>query len=583
MIAVKCRGQLAELHVAKYGSGARGESIFYKEKWMTPADFDKSCGGSGGSKKCLDYIQTDYGPLKNLAASGMLRQLSRENEDQDEESKAKKRKAQLGASDEHSEEEEEEEEDEDEDGDGETNKQVGHGLIGMKEENEEPEEEVGQDQEDFDHQNNDDYLMISPTNSSSRDAATTTVTASTGGGISSSSGDGVLRGSAKRKKKKHKHRHPSRDMDEWKKQELASASMKAVDNSPQLDTSAGSLMVMASPTIQQSPQQPQPQQETQQQQQQLDPQLVVPIHQHSNDPLGLMANAVTSSTFATPMDAAPKMTFAQGMEQQQQQQQPMQQQTFYVMSPHPSMGTPVHNPFAAPVAPHPQMSPAHPGPAASPLHIAPASPAPSPNGLLKPSTGTPFSRLGNVLNVRCKATTAVLFANKYETGSKGKCILLGEEWYTPNEFEEKAGSKAKKYLSSIKCLGRPLRVYVNSGELKGIGPPPTPKIPKTPKPSESPTSTPPPQQFKHFQLQPQLIQSPMLTPIQAPPTPGHISSAPTTIQGIPVINAQQGQPFLFNNQGGPQPHSIPISHPGNIVPMAFHLAPPPPQPVQNVN
>jgi hypothetical protein len=53
---------------------------------------------------------------------------------------------------------------------------------------------------------------------------------------------------------------------------------------------------------------------------------------------------------------------------------------------------------------------------------------------------------------------------------------------TPNEYEEKAGSKAKKYLSSIKCLGRPLRAYVNSGELRGTGPPPSPKPPKMNKP-----------------------------------------------------------------------------------------------------
>ena len=33
-------------------------------------------------------------------------------------------------------------------------------------------------------------------------------------------------------------------------------------------------------------------------------------------------------------------------------------------------------------------------------------------------------------------------------------------------FREKATFKAKKYLSSIKCLGLPLKAYVESGELK---------------------------------------------------------------------------------------------------------------------
>merc|ERR1711963_10294 len=96
---------------------------------------------------------------------------------------------------------------------------------------------------------------------------------------------------------------------------------------------------------------------------------------------------------------------------------------------------------------------------------------------------TGVKKLGAVMNVRCKSTTAILYSNKYETGSKGKCIQLGDEWLTPNEFEDRAGSKAKKYLSSIKCMGRPLRVYVNSGELKGTGPPPAPKIQKKVKPS----------------------------------------------------------------------------------------------------
>ena len=86
------------------------------------------------------------------------------------------------------------------------------------------------------------------------------------------------------------------------------------------------------------------------------------------------------------------------------------------------------------------------------------------------------------MQVRCKSVTALLYVAKYESGSKGKCILVNEEWMTPNEFEEKAGSKAKKYLSSIKCLGRPLRHYVNSGDLRGSGPAPSPKPPKINKP-----------------------------------------------------------------------------------------------------
>jgi hypothetical protein len=86
-----------------------------------------------------------------------------------------------------------------------------------------------------------------------------------------------------------------------------------------------------------------------------------------------------------------------------------------------------------------------------------------------PQNQIPRSRLSAVMQVRCKAISAYLYVNKYESGSKGKCILLGEEWLTPNEFEEKSGSKAKKYLSSIKCLGRPLRAFVNSGTVIARG------------------------------------------------------------------------------------------------------------------
>ena len=88
-----------------------------------------------------------------------------------------------------------------------------------------------------------------------------------------------------------------------------------------------------------------------------------------------------------------------------------------------------------------------------------------------------------VLQVCCKSVPALLYVGKYESGSKGKCILVSpphtvtEEWMTPNEYEERSGSKSKKYLSSIKYLGQPLRTYVNSGELRGAGPPRTAKLP----------------------------------------------------------------------------------------------------------
>ena len=80
------------------------------------------------------------------------------------------------------------------------------------------------------------------------------------------------------------------------------------------------------------------------------------------------------------------------------------------------------------------------------------------------------SRIGPIINITCKSTEAVMYTTKYESGGKGKCILFEDEWVTPTEFETRAGSKAKKYLTSIKYLGQPLRVFVNSGELKSLSP-----------------------------------------------------------------------------------------------------------------
>ena len=147
--------------------------------------------------------------------------------------------------------------------------------------------------------------------------------------------------------------------------------------------------------------------------------------------------------------------------------------------------------------------------------------------------------MGPVMNVRCKSTTAVMYTAKYESGSKGKCIQLGDEWLTPNEFEDRAGSKAKKYLSSIKCLGRPLRVFVNSGELKGTGPPPAPKIQKKVKPSAvQPIAPAPPPGSGMFTPAP-------MGQITAPPTPSHISSAPANLN---MVMSGHNQPPILINQ-----------------------------------
>ena len=70
------------------------------------------------------------------------------------------------------------------------------------------------------------------------------------------------------------------------------------------------------------------------------------------------------------------------------------------------------------------------------------------------------------MTVTCKSLTAKMHKDKFESGSKGKCIVFKKEWITPNSFQEIAGSKSKKYLASIKFLGRPLIEYVQIGELE---------------------------------------------------------------------------------------------------------------------
>jgi hypothetical protein len=59
-----------------------------------------------------------------------------------------------------------------------------------------------------------------------------------------------------------------------------------------------------------------------------------------------------------------------------------------------------------------------------------------------------------------------MYTAMYKSGGQGRCIKLGQEWLTPNEFEKHAGAGAsKKYLYSIKYLGQPLKNLVDSGKL----------------------------------------------------------------------------------------------------------------------
>ena len=378
---------------------------------MTPQEFEMIVGGSG--KKYLENIATDYGPLKALTASGMLKPYnstrSLRNKRDDESPKGspdkrfKKRKH-------------------DEDGEG--------GDDGVN--NEQTEEDAADGSE------------------ANETKEAETETANTGEQMDSSSNT-TRSGIVKKKKKKHR--------DDWKRQ---------------LKTESAAIVAASTGAFAQQQHQHQQQQQQQQamhmnimEEQQQPPQILP----ERSDTFQVINGP--NSTFSLALDQPPKISPSNLLHEQHQQQP----QTIYVMSPHPSMSTPPtpqHNPFASALSPTPQpmqmiqvsnssnnsnimgTSTVSGPPGGGGLMI---KQSPSPALSTTPSSGP--SRIGNPLNVRCKSTTALLYTNKYESGSKGKCIQLGDEWLTPNEFEDRAGSKAKKYLSSIKCMGRPLRVYVN--------------------------------------------------------------------------------------------------------------------------
>jgi len=176
-------------------------------------------------------------------------------------------------------------------------------------------------------------------------------------------------------------------------------------------------------------------------------------------------------------------------------------------------------------------------------------------------------RIGSVMQVRCKAVNALLYVNKYESGSKGKCILVGDDWMTPNEYEEKSGSKAKKYLSSIKCLGRPLRAYVNSGELRGTGPPPSPKPPKINKPK-------PPQPIAPA---PAPGQGGPAYAIPPPMSPAHMSAGmPQSLTQVAMMSGGSvGQPIMLSQSNlAVSMAGSSMNQVGSILqPMTFTFAP----------
>lgn len=72
-----------------------------------------------------------------------------------------------------------------------------------------------------------------------------------------------------------------------------------------------------------------------------------------------------------------------------------------------------------------------------------------------------------VLWVRCKKTIAELHKNRFGSGSRGKCIKLDKEWFTPTEFEVHCGRSASKdWKRSIRFQGQSLLTLIEEGFLQ---------------------------------------------------------------------------------------------------------------------
>ncbi|XP_015591346.1 deformed epidermal autoregulatory factor 1 isoform X3 [Cephus cinctus] len=72
-----------------------------------------------------------------------------------------------------------------------------------------------------------------------------------------------------------------------------------------------------------------------------------------------------------------------------------------------------------------------------------------------------------VLPVRCKNTNAELHKSRFGSGGRGRCIKLGQDWYTPSEFEALCGrASSKDWKRSIRFGGRSLQTLIDEQILK---------------------------------------------------------------------------------------------------------------------
>ncbi|KAJ8919953.1 hypothetical protein NQ315_006482 [Exocentrus adspersus] len=88
------------------------------------------------------------------------------------------------------------------------------------------------------------------------------------------------------------------------------------------------------------------------------------------------------------------------------------------------------------------------------------------NSVSTPSVVGSWSDAANaaVLPVRCKNTSAELHKCRFGSGGRGRCIKLGNSWYTPSEFEALCGrASSKDWKRSIRFGGRSLQTLIDEG------------------------------------------------------------------------------------------------------------------------
>eukprot|EP00058_Branchiostoma_floridae_P008332 XP_002593820.1 hypothetical protein BRAFLDRAFT_75720 [Branchiostoma floridae] len=96
--------------------------------------------------------------------------------------------------------------------------------------------------------------------------------------------------------------------------------------------------------------------------------------------------------------------------------------------------------------------------------LTPATPA-------TPSDGRPRYTWDDTINlpvlpVRCRNTSGELYKSKLGSGGRGKCIKVGDVWYTPSEFEALSGrASSKDWKRSIRYGGRTLHTLIEEGVL----------------------------------------------------------------------------------------------------------------------